>query len=348
MGVCRDGTVPVDGMVSGACPTYIRESNSSIAPWLVTFCARTAAWVKKQPMTTLNWRVNELATVLHVTAAIARGWPTANQRLAHAVALPAAAIEEELLQAKLPIDATWSALCAVACQQTEIETTVCESLARCGGASLASRQSRIVRLLSDAAGAIRHALPDLQNELGHRGRPLREQWEARGPGFLHNLRRLTGDCLQLERATAFPVIPILGGGGDIDPTQDAVRIEAVLANTVAELPEVVRLGWMLAQLACYHLPDHGPQLQSPTHCDAIALGMVPAALAAAEAVELAACNAETVQKAVFAWQPRPSGAETVAAKRNAGLAWEWWQGRRAENSWETAIAELEQQLATTQ
>ena len=60
--------------------------------------------------------------------------------------------------------------------------------------------------------------------------------------------RLTERELVVERADVILVHPVLGGGGWAYPPYNAVCFEAVLANPIAELPEVVRLGWLLAQL----------------------------------------------------------------------------------------------------
>src|SRR5690606_23019649 len=85
-------------------------------------------------------------------------------------------------------------------------------------------------------------------ELELRSAPLREQWEARGGGLLATLARLTTAGLVPEMADVILVHPVLGGGGAAHWQYNSVQFEAVLANPLAELPEVLRLGWLLAQL----------------------------------------------------------------------------------------------------
>ena len=70
-----------------------------------------------------------------------------------------------------------------------------------------------------------------------RSGPLRELWEARGPGLLAAIGRATERTLLVERAVALPVQPICGGGGDAYPAQGSIAIEAVLANPIPSCPK---------------------------------------------------------------------------------------------------------------
>ena len=90
---------------------------------------------------------------------------------------------------------------------------------------------------------------------------LREQWEARGPGLLRAVGLRTEESLVADEAQVIVVQPALGGGGQAHLSANAVRIEAVLANPHAELPEVVRLAWLLAQLQL-DLPAYSDRIQA--------------------------------------------------------------------------------------
>ena len=122
------------------------------------------------------------------------------------------------------------------------------------------------------------------DELPLRIGPLREQWNARGPGLL---RRLVLQALQAgwqehsdeesdEPQRIVIVPPVTGGGGWASGRQSVVLFEGLLANPWRELPETVRLAWLLAQSLL--VP---PSL--PT--DAIGL-LLDLAVAAGEYVEL--------------------------------------------------------------
>lgn len=292
----------------------------------------------------LNWRINETATVLHVAAAIARGLPLSDLRLTQVAAAPVAALQGEILQAGMPSEDAWFALSAYACLHADIGQVVGAALPLTDRIDAGPQQARIAGLIVKIDQVIRAVLPDLGDELRHRIRPLREQWEARGPGLLHSLHGLTEMSPCLEQASVFPVHPIRGGGGAVDPLHAAVRIEALLANTVPGLPEVARLGWLLGQLACHHALDVSCRqpTRQPTrqHCRVIELAMIPVTLAAAEAVELVVCDAATVGQAIAAWQFTPAGEETSTVAEQAQLVWAWWTSRRASMPWNKALVEL--------
>ena len=88
----------------------------------------------------------------------------------------------------------------------------------------------------------------MADELPLRLEPLRSQWEARGPGLLFGVRRLTSVDWLVPSANVVLLPPVLGGAGQAHPTYNVVTFEAVLANPISRLPEVLRLGWLLAQL----------------------------------------------------------------------------------------------------
>jgi hypothetical protein len=81
---------------------------------------------------------------------------------------------------------------------------------------------------------------------------------------------------------------------------NSVRLEAVLVNPVAELPEIVRLGWLLSQLNS-DLPVFQGELTRAQVERAARLALVPVALAAAAEVELAACDPATLARALDVW-----------------------------------------------
>jgi hypothetical protein len=118
---------------------------------------------------------------------------------------------------------------------------------------------------------------------------------------LKRLFELTDGRLAADAADIVLVLPVLGGSGEAQLQNNSVRIEAVLANPHGQLPEVVRLGWMLGQLHLdLPLLSEGIQLDRLPHVAALA--MIPPALAAAEHVELARLDEDTLALALDAWQ----------------------------------------------
>ncbi|MAD79651.1 MAG: hypothetical protein QGG71_11520 [Pirellulaceae bacterium] len=292
----------------------------------------------------LSWRVHETATVLHVAAAIARDLPLSDPRIAHALETLVKALQDEINQIRIPNEDAWNALCAHACHLADAPQLVRAALPITDQSEARRQQERMIQLITKLGEETRRVLPGLGDELRHRSRPLREQWDARGPGLLHSLRSTTDHRLYLAHASVFVVHPILGGNGAVDPVRAALRIEALLTNTVPGLPEVVRLGWLLGQLACHQMlnaPIGQPACQR--NC-AVELAMVPATLAAAETVELAVCNAQTVRQAITAWQHGPSDEDASVADDKAHQLWKWWQSLKASTPWDCAVVELSERL----
>ena len=109
--------------------------------------------------------------------------------------------------------------------------------------------------------------------------------------------------------------PVSGGGGQAYGGVGLVTFEAVLANPLPQLPEVLRLGWFLAQL---EVDRFLPGLQSAAEAwrKAVPLALVAVVLAAAEDVELASADRPRFEQALAAWSQDPAAAETL---------WDWWQ-----------------------
>ncbi len=191
--------------------------------------------------------------------------------------------------------------------------------------------------LSRARQAFDRTIPRAAEELALRCEPICQQWEARGPGLMRNLSRLIGSDLAAPDSLVLLVIPALGGGGRAVMSQRLVALEAVLANPLAELPEVVRLGWLLARSAfVWHEAPPGSRSHSWWKCS-VAIALLPPILAAAAEVELISGRAPIVEKAINAWAVEPADAERIAA---------WWQRYQAQKPpWQCAVIELGEMLA---
>jgi hypothetical protein len=162
-------------------------------------------------------------------------------------------------------------------------------------------------------------LPDLLDELELRAAPLVEQWDARGPGLLASVGRLTEADLVVEQADVILVHPALGGGGEAHLAYNSVRIEALLANPHAQLPEVARLAWFISQLSL-DLPMYSEKIDGARLPRVAALAMIPPVLAAAEQVELARYDDATLRLALQAWEVADADVENVAVTLDT-----WWR-----------------------
>jgi hypothetical protein len=269
----------------------------------------------------LNWRPHPLVSCLHAAEAVSRKLPLADPRLAAAMEAPANLLAAEIRSAYLPPERFWRMLVAMAANTENrrqlVETAVIRAIGR--GPRFEQVVTNLTACVIEVDAAQRAALPNLAHELPLRERPLREQWEARGPGLLFRLEQLTEENLFVEKCDVLLVHPALGGGGDAHLSNNSVRIEAVLANPVAELPEVVRLAWLITQLNL-DLPIYSESIHADRLPHIARYAMLPAVLAAAEAVELTRFTPQTVRQAIIAWRLfEPLGVD------GAALALEWWR-----------------------
>ena len=189
------------------------------------------------------------------------------------------------------------------------------------------------------AAWLRHQ-PRLVDELAVRGRPLREQWEARGPGLLRAVEKLTPEEfpeeLLVSAAEVVLVSPLVGGHGRAHLLSNRVTFEAVLTHPYPDLPETVRLGWLLAQL---HLdvPRLGETVPSFRLPRLARLATLPLVLAAAESVELAQFNQATLGQAITRWYVAPPTTDELPQQ-----LLDWWHAySTTDTRWPVALAALD-------
>ncbi len=190
---------------------------------------------------------------------------------------------------------------------------------RLSGANDVSQVSRLAGAIADVEAATALAFPKLLEQLQLRGRPMQEQWIGYGRGLLAHVRRLTEENWLVSEAVAILVQPVLGGAGQAYPTLNCFSIEAVLTNPLAELPEVVRVAWLVGQLQA-DLPTFIDEL-SPGRAEPIAaLASLVATLAAAEVLELSRCDEPTIQLAIEHWQIAIPARDDIAS-----VLIPWWE-----------------------
>lgn len=289
----------------------------------------------------LEWVTNHLASCCHAAEGIARGLPLADSRLGEPFADAVRALRQEISLLQVPSRLFWSNLLAYSHQTDDRQSLVRTTLRKTIGIESTSEASVITlgNCLRDVEAAVRQGLPQMLDDLAHRVRPLQEHWEARGPGLLFALGRLTDERLVAERATVVAVHPAFGGGGSASLATNAVRIEAVLTNVVDGLPEVVRLGWLLAQLN-HELPIFSDRVHGSRLPLIAQLAMLPAILQASESVELSQLTPFTIAVALPAWQIEVAADKDIAATL---LAW-WNTYLDTKPAWDIALAALDQMV----
>lgn len=289
----------------------------------------------------LRWTASLSASCFHIVDAVRRKLPLIDERLNESVVPTAQQFIAELENASLPVPrllrnfAAWSARIE---NNTELVQTVVSK-----SQSLVSRDhplvSRLAGRVADLENAFRKVFPKVAEELPLRARPLREQWDARGPGLIRQIGLGTDERLIVPNADVILVQPVLGGGGASHLLVNSVRIEAMLVNPVPELPEVLRLGWLLSQLN-NDLPIFGENVPADRLALIAPLAMLPTTLAAGEVVELCTVSIESIGKALQAWRPAlPANVDM------APLLFDWWETyRETRPQWSVALSALDRMI----
>lgn len=164
-------------------------------------------------------------------------------------------------------------------------------------------------------------------------RPLREHWEARGPGLMLTLSKRFPWLAIPQTITVHLQIPQRGGWGQVRSTGE-VEFEAVLANPIPNLPEVLRLGWLCLLCSPYAMVEN----KTPS----LPLAFVPPLLMAGQFVELCEYNETTVAFALKHWLQQPTS-DAPALPDSARLL-DWWttqeSSARSAESWQSAVERL--------
>jgi hypothetical protein len=267
----------------------------------------------------LRWIPHLATSALHAAEASWRGESLVDPQLAEAVREPAAALAAEIKSRDLPELPMWRNLAALAPTFDNRRHAVKIAGLRAQGHALDEPAvAAIAGAITDLEIAVHQAFPDVMKELELRGRVLREQWEARGPGMLRRMQELLPAEVILAASDVLLVQPALGGDGKAHLVNNTVRIEAVLANPFPQLPEAVRLGWLLSQLNL-DVPKYSESIHPDRLPHITAFAMLPVVLEAAHYVDLVTFDRDLLPLAIDAWRLRvPPDVDA------ADLVANWW------------------------
>lgn len=298
----------------------------------------------------ITFKPGRSATVWHAAQAIQAGYPVAAPGLAEALR-PLLAVRPVVgADEYAALLAMLAQLSAVGYERDELLAQVTlDKLRSRGGANLSAVSGLTAWIAEVEQGYLDwHATQsnnrgdaNLLSEIQTRSQPLRQLWDARGPGLLRTLGRLTDAAVIPNGAEVVMVLPAVGGHGIAHLPTNRVTFEAVLTNADESLPEVVRLGWLLGQLQ-FDLPMLAEVVLPSRLAYVASLAMVPPTLAAAEEVELVHSAAEHLAHALVVWRIASTTAEDEPL---AAVLDKWWQVTTASSTaWPTAVAALEQML----
>lgn len=294
----------------------------------------------------LNWKPNVSASALHAAEACCKFSDRVTDPQVRANTGPyASRLGEWMGRMSFPdAERFWDDLIAMGSQiDSNYELAAAVLRKRAGSAMADAHAATLASLVTDIEAAFVQLFPKYLEQSNLRIRPLQEQWLGFGSGLLAHLKRLTEKELFVEECQVLGIQPILGGYGKAHLDQNLVRIEAILTNPMSELPEVVRLAWLISQLNM-DLPSFNEHLGFGIARRLAPLAMLPPALAAAEVLELGKCDEATASLAIEQWQIAIPGSIDLQNELVPSLM-DWWETYlQTRPDWSTALRALARML----
>lgn len=299
-------------------------------------------------MTRIRWEIGDRLSPLHAARCWAAGEPGIDPALARAISDPLTRLTQRLTEADVDLAMFWRVLVARAATVSVDDSQPARQALHAAGLSellLDPTASAIVTMLAETRLAFQERLPKLAQQLDLRGRPLRQQWEAYGPGLLRQIGRQTHESFIPKSATVLLLAPYRGGDGDCNPAAGTLWVEAVLTHPVPEVPEVLRLAWLITRIGLTTALNQGDPEQSAAAVDRrrelVGLALLPAVLQAGAELELCPPIDQPSQllgKALQTW-------DVQADQPLARTLEHWWaQSRQLKPAFPVALKALEKML----
>ncbi|GIW96893.1 MAG: hypothetical protein KatS3mg111_0226 [Pirellulaceae bacterium] len=290
----------------------------------------------------LSWRICRATSAWHWAISVARGRVANRQAADPAVAELLSRLELLVVPLGVTADRWWQHVLSLASQSKSPDDLVHRLLT-----SLTRPEDRTptleVQLLDGiqrVEAAFARTFPRFDQEMPMRIAPLQAQWETFGPGLVRQLVHRVGADVLAECAELLLVPPVVGGAGTAHWRSNRVHFEAVLTNPHPELPEVVRLVWLLAQLdldrPVFREANSGDRLP-----DLGALAMIPPVIESAAELGLCERGPETIGDALRYWDlPQRHQPEMPDVLRS------WWETfTNFRPSWAIGLVALERMLS---
>ncbi|MCA9127527.1 MAG: hypothetical protein KDB22_10595 [Planctomycetales bacterium] len=283
----------------------------------------------------LEWQFNSLLNPIHAAWCFTTAAEVENP-LAFGMQDVSSELSELARQMHVPASRFWEAMLTIA-PLVDFPDELASRVLSKFGRSAPTDVQRLAAAIRECIAQFAQAFPNYENEIRMRQAPLRSMWEAHGPGLLVEIGRLTEADLLVEQAQIILVQPILAGAGYAHLATNRLHMEAVLTNRFQELPETLRLAWLLSQLDCER-PVYSEMINAFRLRSLVGVAMLPACLQAATTLELSSMSPETLLLAMSAWQIQPSSSKAVTLVEVMQVWWETYQASRPE--WRTALTAL--------
>ena len=277
----------------------------------------------------IRWSVDADLSFLHAAEVVASGGLCSDRKTEQALAGPVTEINSRLLSASLDMGAFWQRLLDERLSDPNHPNACSIALLDAGCSELQVEQtaSVITNRLSEARMAFQRRFPKLAEQLDLRGRPIRTQWDTYGPGLLNNIAlQIWSDSPPADwwptRIDGLLIQPMRGGDGGYESNLRKFWIEAMLTDADQSVPEVLRVAWLVTQLAVeVHTRERSSESPSSLPWE---IGCVPMVLSAGRELDLVKGDTLPLEAALRLWN--------LGTSETSGVLLEWWEQARASSS----------------
>lgn len=288
-------------------------------------------------MVSITWNSNQSASVLYAAARTTRwqGYSEINPSFS-GMSAAAQSLDNALHESKEDANQLWQNLLSIAVTSNSPLDIADQAIAL--GCFSHLDHKKLLTALTQCTLAFHDCCPRFEEEMQYRQLPLRNLWEAEGPGLLHSIVERIGGTLPGFVSVCLTQ-PISPGGGFANSNRSEIFAEAVLTHEDPRLPETLRLGWLLAQCSKSESLPITPNREVDTH----ALALVPLTLSMGEQVGATTLNADVIQAALKNWAGgphwRPHNFKHAEHMAEALHAW-WSDVAASEADWDASILKL--------
>jgi hypothetical protein len=269
----------------------------------------------------VRWAAQVELSAAHAAFIVATGARCTDSKTEQRLMAGVTDINNRLLSASLDISVFWEQYLLEIFRDTEMQQacTVALMWSGCNEMQVDQTAKAITSRLSDARLGFLQRFPKLSEQLDLRSKPLRERWDTFGQGMLREVGRLIWGEPPSDwwpaSVSAMMVQPMRGGDGGYDVDRNKIWMEAILTDVDPEVPEILRMVWLITRLAIdSHIREKSADQSLAT---AWSLVSVPLVLSAGKELELVRTKELPIRRAMELWQFGDAGAaETLS---------EWWR-----------------------
>ena len=287
----------------------------------------------------LQWMPSPQVSAVHTAWCVVH-FPHSAARLAAEWPATAAAIGQLAAEFNAPPEQYWEQLLSLASAadgSSELAQRVCARLGKTTG----QLPVQLSAAVNQCRRQFESSFPKFSSDIPLRAGPIRQLWEAHGVGLLRMLARQTGEGVLVEQATVILVQPVLGGFGYAQHSANRIHWEALLTHVDWQLPETLRIAWLLAQLDLDR-PVFSDQIPAHRLRSVAGLAMLPAVLEAGQELELCRNSSDSLASALRLWHCDTLQSEAAQALDIVSTWWDTYQATRP--PWPTALAALDRLL----